>query len=231
MKKLFFFLIATFNCLLSNSFDENKIFNKAVKLIEKEKVLNLKKLISNYPKLLLKSNSKRQTLLHFAIQKNKSNIVKLLLLEGFVNIYKKDINKLSPLDYEIYKLANSKSKKINTKILNSLIKDGANLNYLNKDGVAPIHLAVIFKNIKLLKVLLKYGASINCADKDGWTPLHWAVLLGFSDIIVFLAKNNANIYIKNNHSQMPYDIVKYSEHCDNCFKVYSLIRPRRCFML
>lgn len=202
-----------------------KNFCKAIDLIEKNDIKNLKRLISKHSKLKTGSNDKNKTLLHIAIIKNRRKIVKLLLTESFINIYKADDLGLTPIDYEIFNLAtNNKPIKARSYILKNLIHEGAKLNRVNKYGVAPIHLAVIHNNIKLVKLLIKYGANINFIDKDGWTALHWAVLLNLGDMIKFLVKNHANVKIKNFNGLIPYDLVKYSNDCDRCFKYFTILR-------
>ena len=48
------------------------------------------------------------------------------------------------------------------------------VNVLNKDGFAPIHLAVKYKKRDALELLLLNGAKIDLFDSTGKTALHIA---------------------------------------------------------
>jgi hypothetical protein len=50
---------------------------------------------------------------------------------------------------------------------------GASLNIPNKQGMTPLHLAVIGRQVNAVKVLLKHNANVNkpCANKEARTPL------------------------------------------------------------
>lgn len=92
-------------------------------------------------------------------------------------------------------------------MINLLLEEGANPNIKNEDGITPLHLACWTKNAN---ILLKNGADINSIDNSGNTPLH--ILAGDgeerTDVIKFLVMKGANIGIKNNKGETPYDIAK-----------------------
>ena len=53
------------------------------------------------------------------------------------------------------------------KVLNLLIRFGANVNYQDEDLQTPLHYATEYKNYKLLKVLMQNGANPNLKDDVG----------------------------------------------------------------
>jgi hypothetical protein len=61
-----------------------------------------------------------------------------------------------------------------------------NLNYLDKDGQTPLHLACLLGNLSICKILVEAGASQSIKNKDGWFPIHIASYLGHIDIVMFL---------------------------------------------
>ena len=62
------------------------------------------------------------------------------------------------------------SKKIEV-LFSLFIKNGANINQANNDGITPLFVASHKGNVKLVSLLLNHGASVNQAAKDGYTPL------------------------------------------------------------
>lgn len=63
----------------------------------------------------------------------------------------------------------------------------ARVNLTNFAGLAPVHLAVIGKNLDMLKTLVSSGADVNLADgKMGRSPLHYAVEVEHFPILGYL---------------------------------------------
>lgn len=119
-------------------------------------------------------------------------------------------------------------------IVNSIARQGANINQCTLHGVAPItisimhsnynithwllshgaiipkyslHLAIRNLNIKIVVLLLRYGANINSQDLDGNTALHLAIYYKLYDLIPFLLDYNADRNIKNFHGHTPQQIL------------------------
>ncbi len=73
-----------------------------------------------------------------------------------------------------------------------LILKGARMNTYNRMGEAPLHTAVLNKNMNMIKLLLLKGADINFLDKWGNSSYRIAVNLGFTDISDYLAGAGAD---------------------------------------
>ena len=58
---------------------------------------------------------------------------------------------------------------------------GADLNALNQDGWAPLHLAVVVGQIKAAEKLLSKGAKVNTETAGGRSALDIALTPGFSE--------------------------------------------------
>ena len=99
-----------------------------------------------------------------------------------------------------------------TKIVNLLLKYGANPNVVHGSNQSPLHNAVIYQHHSLLERLFKNGADINIQNEDGNTPLHFAASQMHASILATLIEK-ANINIKNKKHQTPLDYaIKYGTH-------------------
>ena len=74
----------------------------------------------------------------------------------------------------------------------SLIKEGANINAQNAQGQTALYWAADKGSEETVKFLVGHGANVNLADQDGQTPLDRAALRSFLDIGEFLVRNGAS---------------------------------------
>ena len=58
--------------------------------------------------------------------------------------------------------------------INALIRQGADVNALDKTGLTPLHYAAVMGSPEKVDALLKAGALANTQDTAGQTPLDWA---------------------------------------------------------
>lgn len=56
-------------------------------------------------------------------------------------------------------------------IVSKFIKNGGNVNVVNKFSMTPLHVAVQEIKLKIVNLLIKHGAQINLLDSRGRTPL------------------------------------------------------------
>lgn len=94
----------------------------------------------------------------------------------------------------------------NTKLVSSLIEQGADVNARDRNGDTPLHLASrSAEKMEIVSLLIEGGANINVQDEDGDTPLHDALfLLGNTELASFLIKRGADASIKNKNGQAPF---------------------------
>ena len=59
-------------------------------------------------------------------------------------------------------------------VLDWLVKNGEDINRLNKYGMTALHKAVIYGNVSTVEFLLSKNASINIKDGYGCTPIDYA---------------------------------------------------------
>jgi ankyrin repeat protein len=67
------------------------------------------------------------------------------------------------------------------------------INMGGKDGMTPLHLAIINSNLALAKLLLENDSVANTQDDDGNTPLHYATTVDSVQLLLEVGKANPNI--------------------------------------
>ncbi|WP_333023292.1 ankyrin repeat domain-containing protein [Wolbachia endosymbiont of Pentidionis agamae] len=134
----------------------------------------------------------------------------------------------NPLSFAI------KYRSLNTVLL--LLRYGFNseVNALDSDGNAPLHIAMGHltkittddERMKLLDTLLKSGVDINIRGKRGNTPLHNAAYLLSYDTVLFLIERGANFKIKNDDGKLPLDLAesKFSHDRTSKEKIVNYLR-------
>ncbi|KAA1187232.1 ankyrin repeat domain-containing protein [Paenibacillus sp. B2(2019)] len=95
----------------------------------------------------------------------------------------------------------------NTKMVEFLLDQGADVNALNDEGITPIHIA-LYPDV--VTCLLNRGAEINKKSSDGSTPLHTQIADGEErlDVVGMLLAKGADKSIKDNDGQTPLDIAR-----------------------
>jgi hypothetical protein len=78
----------------------------------------------------------------------------------------------------------------NTAAVEDLLNKGAELNFQDKDGDTPMHLAVTITNMEIIKLLLAHGAYIDQPNYDGETPVALALKRNRPDIAKILKQKS-----------------------------------------
>lgn len=92
-----------------------------------------------------------------------------------------------------------------SRIIVTLLNQGADIHARDRDGAHPLHIAAGF-NIGdgVVKLLLNRGADIEFKDNNGFTPLHWAAANATSPIsATLLLKRGANIEARSSEGLTP----------------------------
>ena len=105
------------------------------------------------------------------------------------------------------------------KVKEYLNKDKSNINSLNKNGISPLHIAVISGNLEIINFLLDKGANPNIKSlSKKQTPLHYAYIFKSTKthkIINLLLKYNANPNLEDTNNKRPKEYsLKYKESSD-----------------
>lgn len=128
--------------------------------------------------------------LHIAAKKGHTDIIKILLKSGMMDInLKTSPEGETPLHYAI--------KKNNIDIAKILIDSGANINEPDIKGTTPLHLAASeAERIDIMKLLIKNGADVNAKMvNNGYTPLDISALTNNQKAAQYLIDNGANTNI------------------------------------
>ena len=92
-------------------------------------------------------------------------------------------------------------------LIKFLIKNGADVNAKNDEGITPLHI-VLYPEIA--QILIAHGAVINAVSKNGDTPLHVMAAEGDQtlDVVELLLENGADKSIKDKQGKTAFDIAK-----------------------
>uniref|UniRef100_A0A8C6UYH1 Protein phosphatase 1 regulatory subunit 12B n=1 Tax=Neogobius melanostomus TaxID=47308 RepID=A0A8C6UYH1_9GOBI len=88
----------------------------------------------------------------------------------------------------------------------ALLRQGADINHANIDGLTALHQACIDENAEMVQFLVESGSDVNRGDNEGWTPLHAAASCGFVQIAKYLIEHGANVGAVNSEGELPLDV-------------------------
>jgi hypothetical protein len=146
-----------------------------------------------------------------ALEKTRNNgILENIILdvskfffEDFVSICKEKPYRMIDHDLDKTRLNQlfQAIRNFNCDELKNEIKKGRNLNQLNGDGIAAIHLAIIKNEINVVKKLLEKGADVNIKGINNKTPILVAATLGNLEIIELLVTKGADFNSVSSHGE------------------------------
>ncbi|XP_056595505.1 protein phosphatase 1 regulatory subunit 12A [Triplophysa dalaica] len=87
-----------------------------------------------------------------------------------------------------------------------LLRQGADINHANVDGLTALHQACIDENAEMVQFLVESGSNVNRGDNEGWTPLHAAASCGFLQITKYLIEHGARVGAVNSEGELPLDV-------------------------
>ncbi|KAL5107588.1 Protein phosphatase 1 regulatory inhibitor subunit 16B [Taenia crassiceps] len=74
-----------------------------------------------------------------------------------------------------------------------LVKTSGDLNQLDSQGAAPLHIAAACGYLDVVGFLLQHGANIDLPDRDGWMAIHVAACWGQYEVIEMLTNFGAKL--------------------------------------
>lgn len=151
-----FLLDRNANVNLRNAYGKNALFLSCKRITNDEHNLRTVKLLMKYGSDANIVPRNKMTLLEYLCFKGKKNLIKLL-----VN-YNVNINTIDDIGGEtlLMKLVNDR-KIVSEKVIETLLKSGANPNLQDNDGWTALMSACILGKPLLVDTLLKYGANVN----------------------------------------------------------------------
>ena len=97
-------------------------------------------------------------------------------------------------------------------IVRLLLKSGADVECVDRNGRSPLHLAVLRNHEHVVDELLDSGAPPNCPDKNGDAPIHMAARLGHDNTVSSLLRKEADIDILDRNRRSPLHIATSFGH-------------------
>ncbi|ADO82234.1 ankyrin repeat domain-containing protein [Ilyobacter polytropus] len=137
-----------------------------------------------------------ETLLIKAVKGNSKNVINLLALRGALleertfSKSRKNTNITVPGRTAIYFAEN-------LDILNLLVDNGANVNFVNGEGEPLLIYFIKHKPDEYTKLLIKKGAKVNSVDENMWTPLIWAVVNSKEEIVKELIIEDVDLFYRD----------------------------------
>ncbi|CAL8124246.1 unnamed protein product [Orchesella dallaii] len=138
-------------------------------------------------------------------------VIHLELLDSTIQLFssaKVDFNAVNKYNTTVLHVAVIFER--SARILDSLIKAGADEKARGQVNRTVLHLAAESGNLTALKYFILRGHDVNVTDEDGNTPLHFAVYLSEAnthELVVFLVEHGADLSAPKNFGITLLDIV------------------------
>lgn len=150
-----------------------KIINYSLKLVFQSKNINIKMPRLRRIKERIEKGYYKPTPLHMAVIFEKEDEVEHLAHKDTVNVKTEDGK--TPLHYA--------AMTDNTKILEFLIKSGADVDAKDEQDNIAVHCAADYNSSEAIKKLAKYESMLSYSRSDSMTPIHVAVENDNSDVV------------------------------------------------
>lgn len=86
-------------------------------------------------------------------------------------------------------------------VVKYLVSQGANVNVKAKNGLPPLHFAIMSGHVEVAKFLIAQGADVNAEDKSGSLPIHLAAMQDANvEIAELLVARGADVNVKDKKS-------------------------------
>lgn len=99
-----------------------------------------------------------------------------------------------------------------TKVAQTLIDAGANVNNVIRGKNSPLHAAALFDKFEIAALLIKNGADVNCRGERGFTPLHRCAFQGSYYVCELLLSAGADVNIVDESGKSPLWYSQYKDH-------------------
>lgn len=183
-------------------FAEHSSIARAVRLGDVEKA-----------KEILKDKSKRvflgkrnETLLMLAVESMNAEMVELLLSTG-----NHDLNMINSAGTSPVMRAAATNQVM---VLNSLISSGALINRADKDGMTPLHYAVLGDGLAATALLIKHKAPVNAQMDNGMRPVSLAAAQGNLKIFSALAEAGAELRYLDKEGRSLLHVAAFGDNAD-----------------
>jgi len=112
--------------------------------------------------------------------------------------------KTSASTLDLYNLLKNPTEKVNVQFVRELLSQGADKNYIDSQGLSPLHLASKNGLTEVAILLCIYSAEVNAKDRiQQWTPLHYACAEGYDEIVRVLVEHGADPLVRDENGLTP----------------------------
>jgi len=101
----------------------------------------------------------------------------------------------------------------NLQTMKSLLKNGADVESENFNGMRPIHYSVRTGLVELVELLIQHGANVDAPDVYGNRPMHEAVCHGLG-VVQLLVQRGAKLNVQNIDGKTPLHIAVERQQSD-----------------
>jgi ankyrin repeat protein len=138
-----------------------------------------------------------KTTFYKALKERDLDTINLLLMTYDIEIFDNEKNAI------VWHIKYNDFNDEDFKVLEILIKNGANINGKNKHGQTLLHYAVEYNHSKMMENLLELGIEIDELDDAQQSALHYAVYNCNLYNTIVLLNYNANTDIQDNNGWTP----------------------------
>ena len=195
------------NSSINNAIQSLDISLKQVGFISIDSNLSISalyKILIKNPRLVNMTDEKKETFLSYAIKRNNSPIINLILTSPILDLTYQDKKGNTYLHISIIEQ--------NIKLIKALLEKGISVNEKNNDGNTGLHFAYYINNIEIVKLLLNYHINANIKNNQG---LIAEEVIPTNDI-----DKIAGFEVDMNFDDNIYDELKYNSNENN--EIYDL---------
>ena len=106
------------------------------------------------------------------------------------------------------------SRRNHLKIVQSLLRHGADVNAPGMWGRTPLLFASSEGHLEVVRWLLEHGADVNAKNLFNWTSLHMVAYYGQFETVWALLKHNADMNARDNEGRTPLHLASNLGHID-----------------
>jgi len=178
---------------------------------------------THWQQLISSGDRKGNSALHFAIERNFPEIIRILVQEAAINVNLANADGLTSL----HLIASAPPSAYTADVARFLLTHGGDPSIPDANGTTPLHLAAATGNQKLLELFSEaYGVSLNVRDEEGESPLFYAVRGRHVNVIRYLFRYGAEHSLKNQDGETALEVADSIGDSEMVQLLESLIHPR-----
>lgn len=147
-------------------------------------------------------DKKKRDIIKVALDNKQSDIINFFITNKINRLSQRKLNNLLLFA----------AKNGDTRLLNTLLKNNAGINSIEKNGNTALILSASNGHYKVTKLLLNNKATVNQKNKHGYTALMLSAKKGHKKIVNLLLKRKADTRIRNKDRHTALELAKINGH-------------------